>query len=546
MIRQTFILTLITAAVLSKAVYAQSGRPHLTAVDGVTRLMVDGRPFIMLAGELHNSSASSSDYMASVWPRLAEMNLNTVIAPVYWELTEPEEGKFDFSLVDDLIAAARAHNLRLVLLWFASWKNTESTYAPVWVKRDTQRFFRALTSSGEKREILSPFCLEAQQADARAFSRLMRHLREIDGDVHTVIMMQIENEVGLLGDPRDFSPAAEKAFQAPVPAELIDALRRNADQLHPELRAAWRSDRRSGTWSELFGAEAAEVFSAWAFGRYINAVTEAGKAEYPLPMYVNAWLRADGQKAGQYPSGGPIDKVHDVWRAAAPAVDLFAPDIYLPYFKRICRDYVRNGNPLMIPEAHPEAESIGQALYALASCNALCYAPFAVDGIQDGRRLRAGYGFLRQLLPLLVERRAGVDMIGFLQENEGEEECTLAEYRFLIRYNNPIGKGFGAVIRTARDDLLVTGSGFELFFRPGQQGEKAPQILQADELLLVNGELKPRRRLNGDETYSHERIIVPAVTLPGLQPESDRDKSLPPLPKLPTEYTVQRVQLYRP
>jgi hypothetical protein len=524
--------------------------PHLLRQDSVTRLIVDGKPFIMLAGELHNSSASSLDYMAPQWQKLVDMNLNTVITPVYWELLEPEEGKFDFKLVDGLIEGAREHGLKLVLLWFASWKNTESSYAPQWVKKDTQRFFRAQTAEGAPREIVSPFCREAQQADTHAFAQLMRHLRITDAVEHTVIMVQIENETGLLGDPRDFCPEAEKAFSENVPDELPEYLQKNTEQLHPELAATWQRQggKTSGTWTEVFGADAPEIFMAWHIAGYVNVVAKAGKAEYPLPMYANAWLRAKGQAAGQYPSGGPIDKVHDIWRAAAPSLDLLAPDIYLPYFKEICASNSRNGNPLMIPEALRNAGAVGQAMYALAQHNALCFAPFGIDGVADIRPIQAGYGFLKNLLPVFSQYRSGKEMIGILQETESEEWFTLGGCRLQIRYaGDPQGgqKSYGFIINSAPDEFLIAGSGYEVRFHP-LEGGRRPQILQDDEVFYQDGRWVTRRRLNGDETGANQRIALPKVVFAEQAPRLAESATNPPIPKPPVEFVVQRVKLYRP
>jgi beta-galactosidase GanA len=251
-----------------------SSLPHLRKQGAATQLIVDGRPFLVLGGELGNSSSSSIEYMRPIWPKLAALNLNTVLVPVYWELVEPEEGKFDFTLVDSLIQEARKHGLRLAPLWFASWKNSMSCYAPAWVKTNQQRFPRSEDKAGAGMEILSPFSKENLDADARAFAAFMRHLREVDSRDHTVILVQVENEIGMIPDSRDRSAIANKLFNQPVPPELMSYLEQYRDTLTPELRAAWAATKfkSRGTWEEAFGpgVVADEIFIAWHFARYTN------------------------------------------------------------------------------------------------------------------------------------------------------------------------------------------------------------------------------------------------------------------------------------
>ena len=258
--------------------------PHLEKRGSTTQLIVDGRPFLMLAGELTNSASSSLEYLAPYWSKLAGANLNTVLAAVSWELIEPEPGTFDFALVDGMIREARRHRLRLVLLWFGSWKNGVSTYTPLWVKRDSQQFPLFLAENGQRLTYLSVFHDVNWKADARAFAALMRHIREVDGDAHTVIMMQVENEVGCPGGTRDHSPAANAAFDAPVPPQLLDYMVRNREGLIPEFRKQWESagGKTSGSWQEVFGKEPVsnEIFMAWNYAVYVDQVAKAGKAEY--------------------------------------------------------------------------------------------------------------------------------------------------------------------------------------------------------------------------------------------------------------------------
>jgi beta-galactosidase GanA len=296
--------------------------PHLERRGAATQLIVDGSPFLALAGELHNNSATSLEYMKPIWPKLAPMHLNTVLAPVSWALLELTEGKFDFTLVDGLIRDARAQNLRLVLLWFGSWKNTWSSYAPDWVKRDFERFPRLQLQSGLGTERLTPLSEANCKADARAFARLMRRIREVDGDSHTVIMIQVENEVGGIPDARDHSPEANAAYDQAVPAELTDYLQKPLDTLDPDLREKWRKSayRTSGTWEAVFGSglETEDLFMAWHYARYMGKVAAAGKAEYAIPMFANAALIRPNYAPGQYNSGGPLPHSIDIWRAGAP------------------------------------------------------------------------------------------------------------------------------------------------------------------------------------------------------------------------------------
>ena len=170
-----------------------------------------------------------------------------------------------------------------MLLWFASWKNGLSSYPPGWVKKDFERFPRAqivgggtwpvLTRSGSRAsshgepsiELLSPFSDANRDADARAFAALMRHIKEMDGREHTVIMIQVENEVGMQGDTRDRSPAANQAFAGPVPKELMDYLQQHKDTLIPEFRKVWEAAgfKTSGTWEEVFGKGRRRKRSSW-------------------------------------------------------------------------------------------------------------------------------------------------------------------------------------------------------------------------------------------------------------------------------------------
>ena len=317
--------------------------PRLERQGDTQQLLVDGKPFLILGGELANSSASSAAYMAPHWPRLKAMHLNTVLAPVYWELIEPTEGRFDWSTLDALLRDARARELKLVLLWFGAWKNSMSTYVPSWVKRDPQRFPRVRLADGSSVEILSAFSPDTRAADVRAFSALLAHLAQVDSRESTVLMIQVENEIGMLPAARERGAAADRLYDGPVPKELLSALAARSDRLQPELRARWQKSGapRSGSWARVFGDDewGQEVFTAWHYARFVEALVQTGKQRYDLPMYVNCALNRTGRKPGEYPSGGPLPHLLDVWNAGAPTLDLLAPDIYFPNFSQLAARY---------------------------------------------------------------------------------------------------------------------------------------------------------------------------------------------------------------
>ena len=269
--------------------------PHLENQGSSQRLIVNNAPMLLIGGELGNSSASSEAYMLAHWPRLRQMHLNAVFAPVSWELIEPTEGHFDWASVDALLKGARANDLKLVFLWFGAWKNSMSTYVPAWVKRDQTRFPRAQLPGGQGLDILSAFGAHTREADSHAFAALLAHLKAVDGDRNTVVMIQVENEIGMLPVAREYGSQADALFQGPVPAELIQKLAAAGTGPEHPIKRLWQEhgSQTEGSWSAVFGEgdAAAEVFMAWHYARYVDALALAGKAAYPLPMYVNAALR---------------------------------------------------------------------------------------------------------------------------------------------------------------------------------------------------------------------------------------------------------------
>ena len=498
--------------------------PHLRKQGTATQLIVDDKPFLVLAGELGNSSSSGLEYMRPVWPKLAALKLNTVLIPVYWELIEPVEGKFDFTLVDGLIQDARKHNLRLVPLWFASWKNSMSCYAPSWVKTDQQRFPRSQDKNGAGMEILSPFNKENFEADARAFAAFMRHVREVDGNDHTVIMVQVENEIGMIPDSRDRSTVANQLFSERVPAELMNYLSEHKEQLIPEFRTAWAANgfKTSGTWEEVFGKGPAtdEVFMAWYFARYVDRVTEVGKKEYSLPMFVNAALIRPGHMPGQYPSAGPLPHLIDIWRAGAPKIDFFSPDIYFQNFAEWVRKYDRSGNAVFIPEAMPGSVDAVNAMYAIGQHNAIGFSPFSIDSLDEEttNAVTSSYDLLNQLTPLILNHQGKGTMAGLLPEGPEQrqpQQLRLGNHTLYVTYDRPTAQNTsvlsgGLVIAIAPDEYVFAGTGLTVTFEAAGGGDPIVGLLSVDEGKYVNGQWVVTRRLNGDQTHQGRHLRLPA------------------------------------
>jgi hypothetical protein len=526
-------LSLLFASLVSTTAAAQpraGAAPRLEQRGRATQLIVDGRPFLVLGGEVRNSSSSDPAFMAPIWPKLKAMNLNTVLVPVAWETIEPTEGRFDFGNVDALLAGARQHDLRLVVLWFGAWKNTYSSYVPGWVKRDQARFERVQTSDGRGTERLSPFSTAARDADARAFAQLMRHLANVDGARHTVLMVQVENEVGVIPESRDHSPAAEAAFNGPVPAALMQHLATNRTRLHPELRTAWEAAgaRAAGTWTEVFGNTGMtdSLFMSWHYATFIEAVTAAGKASAPLPMFTNAALIRPNYQPGQYNSGGPLPFAIDVYKAGAPSLDFLAPDIYFEDYVGWASQYTRPDNPLFVPEARGGAAGAANALLSYGRLNAIGFSPFAIDGqgvvlqgdasiglsaAGDGDPAMAAlYGQLAPLAPTILQKQAdggiatlimegGAQRVG--RERIGDYVATMTRASGPKGDTDQLSRVAAMFLQTGADEFLVVGSGdSQLNFTTDRPGPPIVGIESIDELLLRDGRMVPGRRLNGDET----------------------------------------------
>jgi beta-galactosidase GanA len=507
----------------------------IPVIDKTTKqLMVNNQPYLMLGGELANSSAASSAYLNKIWPKLSAMNLNTVLVPVYWELMEPQEGKFNFDLVDTALKNARATNMKLVFLWFGSWKNSMSCYAPAWVKNDSVRFPLVENRDGKKQAILSPFSNNNLQADIRAYSALLHYLKKVDSQ-KTVIMVQVENEVGMLPDARDFNAEANVAYDAAVPGELISFLQqtKNADA----VVNAWRKQGSltSGSWRQVFGDSIAteEFFIAWHLARYTNAVAAAGKTIYPLPTFANAALNRAGLLPGQYPSGGPLPHLFSIWKAAAPALDILSPDFYNPNFAQWNDLYHSDENPLFVPEIKMEDSNAAKAYFAIGHYKALGFSPFSIDSALKPEDVPLGkaYRHLASIAPLISQAKinsAKENVIdGVLLDKErpstkvvfGDIEITL-KHEYTLSWSpgakEEIWPEVGAlIIRLGEKEFLFAGSGVVATFKDATQKHTLgiESIWEGNYLPAKNSTglptWNPGRLLNGDESHQGRHLNLP-------------------------------------
>ena len=513
--------------------------------------MKNAMPYIMVAGEVHNSASSTAEAMQPAWKKAEELHLNTVLIPVTWEMLEPEEGVFDYTAVDMLLAGAREHKMHLVLLWFGAWKNAQCYYAPAWVKQDMTRFARAEVEPGKLKislkqyhgmgyTTLSAFCAETCRADARAFAALMAHLKEVDSTEHTVLMVQVENETGLQGAAREHSAAADAAFAADVPAELIAYLKANTAEMVEDVRAAVENAPLSGDWQTMFGGVAEELFSAYYTASYIEQVAKAGYDAYPLPLSVNCWLNR-GQVPGQYPSGGPVARMMEVWQHCAPHISVFAPDIYQKDFCDVCDEYVKRGNPLCIPETAPNSHVGPRLVYAVGHYHAMCFSPFGFEdmgAVQDVAASAMGamfgadtsdpllttpqsvpeYAFyadaIRSLMPQLLDAYGTNHLQAVISERPDDATMTFDGFAIHAMMNHPFiprKDGVCLALQTVENEFYVLCNGCALAALSTDLAKPYVDFLSLEEGRFENGQWHTTCRLNGDEVakmmYNHPTLL---------------------------------------
>ena len=524
-----------------------------------TQLVVHGMPFLILGGELGNSSAACPQDIERIFPKLKKMGLNTVLVPVYWDLTEPVEGQFDFTLTDKALQQARENDLKIVFLWFGAWKNSMSCYAPLWFKENHKKYPRAYTQSGKPLEIASAFSEAVYEADHHAFSQWMQHIATVDKEEGTVIMIQIENEIGMLEDARDYSREANKIFNAPVPAEFMTYLQKNKKALHPQMLKKWESQgcKKQGYWQEVFGADiyTDEIFMAWHYAKYVEGLAQTARSIYNIPLYVNAAMNSRGRKPGEYPSAGPLAHLIDVWHCGAPSIDILAPDLYDNGFTDWVAQYKLHNNPLFIPEIRLTDNNSVRAFYIFGEHDAIGISPFSIEDGSDSPNspLVQSYAKLTELMPLLTKYQGKGLMKGLLFDSENKEriiaddDLTItARHFFTLPWDSRATNGSiwpeggGILLKLSKNEYIVAGSGIVLEFAKTSEKqtiEKQKQLGE-DGFALRNDQIKTKhdkfkgmrcgigyvdevkvdkdgklhyvRRLNGDQDHQgrHVRISV--------------------------------------
>lgn len=491
----------------------------LQSIGDSSQLIVNGKPFLILGAELHNSTASTINFLEPIWPKLVDYHINTVFLPVSWEQVEPEEGKFDFKLLDRIIEKARFYKLKLVLLWFGSFKNAESSYIPRWMKVQPKKYPRSQLFRNGKllaSNTLSVFHDINCDTDAKAVMALMDHLKIVNHD-ETVIMVQLENESGVSWDSRDRSEQAMNFYNKQVPQKLLDYL-----QTHPRSEAFNKRfpdfpRALSGTWREVFGDgyNGDEVFMAWHYALYIEKIAAAAKSRYSIPLYVNAALNTPDSRAehtrsvpGNYPSGGAVAQTIDIYKAVGNNIDIYAPDCYWKEFEETAIAFRHAGNPLLIPETRRDSHSAERLFFAFGALKAIGVSPFGIDSVWEESVLyKKHYGVLAQVSDQILKCQRDNTIFGFHFTNDPVVDTIVHKFPSgLIAHIDRIhsyGKpqsGFGLIMQTSDEEFLGVGYGYTVKFT--SVSGRRPDIISCFEGHYPDGKWEVTRRLNGDETGS--------------------------------------------
>ena len=507
------------ALLLAAMALAAAPMPRLVKGAGGFQFLVDDRPFLILGIQVGNSSGFPAE-LERTWPLAKRMHVNTVQIPIQWQVVEPEEGRFDFAVVDGLVAGARANGLRLILAWFGGFKNGAMHYAPAWVKGDVKKYPRMIDQTGSPIRALATHVEATQAADARAFAAFMRHLKEIDADQHTVIAIQVENEAGVLGTDRDHSESANALFAQAAPAAAAKAFGKAG----------------GGTWSGVFGPYAAETFAAYYQALYLSRVATAGKREFPLPLFLNVWTDIqDGfyEPGFSHPSGGPTTRMLPLYKVIVPDIDWISPDIYKRSYVQYIEEatpYSRPDNPLLIPETGHDLGFCRRMFYALGDLRGIGVSVFGVEGSRDGDNstipealsdLAATYRVVSAATPLLAEAKEHGKLRSVVEE-QGIATLVVdfGEYEAMAQFG-PSNWGYGGaraagtprtsgralIGQIGPEEFVAAGFDTTLNFRP-RFGSAAPRadFISVEEGAYEDGVWKARRQLSGDEIFFGVRL----------------------------------------
>lgn len=399
--------------------------------------------------------------------------------------------------------------------------------------------FRKPEGGLETSGVISIFHDECVKTDAKAFATLMKHLSEVDPS-RTVIMVQVENEVGFLRDSRDQSTTANDLFESPVPRDLVEYLKSDWDALLPDLKQNFpelerrvfsrSDDALDGSWNTVFGEgiHTNEIFTAYHYALFVERVAAAGRQAYDVPLFTNAWLpkpkptsTADGvisggRTPGEYPSGGPVPGVLDIWMKFAPTLDMVCPDIHSADYTLTSATYRHRGQALFIPEQKRDESGARRVWQSIGRFKGLGAGPFGIDTVEpEDACFTRHYKLLGSVSQLILKARTKPDSIfGFFFDDlgpDGEDPSppitkAFGTYELTISRAFVFGKqgpGFGIIINNSPGKFLLIGMGFRVEFKSTSPRAEFTGILKFHEMRVVDastGELRKERSLNGDET----------------------------------------------
>jgi hypothetical protein len=444
---------------------------HFEELNGRKAFFVDGKPFIILGLQWDCDGCYTPEDMDPFFEHGEKMGLNTASLLLYWKEIEPVKGEYRFEMLDHRIEMARKHNMKIVLVWFGSYKNGNLTYAPDYIRFDHKTYTKVIDKHGKVHtNFCCPTARETHRRDELALIEVFKHLKEVDSETHTVILFQMENETGIFGTDRCYCGSCNEEY-------------------------------KKNDYEKEYGVRAGEYFTAQCIAEYCDSLTKTVKDIYPLPVYMNAWLNKvhANERAGfDYPNGGPVPDVLEMYFKTIKYIDCIAPDIYQfsrRDFEYFCKAYSIHNNPLFIPEC---ATGMGtrtarNIFYAIGDYAAFGYDPWAINrccpGFMttplvttvDGRwsdeayELHKSYKVINDAMEPIVMAQNTPNIKTIVQE-EGENGILLkfGDIDAEVTYEHPANTARGLVIRRSKDEFIVIGGGFHIRF--SREGGKKVSI----------------------------------------------------------------------